>query len=143
MLQGHTYFIRIVARLNRVVDIGIASGSRPPLSDYAPTQPATVYLDDVIFEENVTAKVIVGYEAGEKTYDPFFYIGTVAPFATNGYTVTLPEYFRGLNYRVFTFDAGNADHVASVASIDNTVPSITFQGSNTGDTYGNNFIVVI
>jgi hypothetical protein len=106
--------------------------------DYSPI----VYVDDIVFEEDVIGKVIVGYEEGEKTYDPFFHVGTVAPFTGAGFTATLPEYFRGLNYRIFVFDAGNADHIAQVASTDNTVPSITFQGGSSG-TYGNNYIVVV
>lgn len=95
----------------------------------------TVYIDDVVFEENVNEPVIVGYEQSLQPYYDFTYIRK-GHFDANGtQQIVLPDYFRGMNFDVFIMPTGNWEWYSTslsagepriqVDSINNMVPSFT------------------
>lgn len=131
MLEGHLYSFAINLIISKTTSFNRESRNTRELDDYRPTSTNSLYIDDIIYEENILGKVLVGYEDGITEYNPFFHIATEPTFNSPGKTVTLPKYFRGMNYEVFVV---TNDSRVSVASTDNKVPNVTFSGSG-GCTY--------
>ena len=94
-----------------------------------------VYVDDMTYELNVNEPVIVGYTESTQPYYDFTYIRK-GHFDTNGtQQITLPDYFKGLNFDVFIMPTGDWEWYSSsldagepriqLDSINNTIPSFT------------------
>ncbi len=118
----HTYRIRVVMSASDDFDSDSTIDSDAIM--YA-------YFDDIVWELDVNESVITGYEEGTKPYNDFTYIrkGEI-PTGTTQKQVTLPDYFRGLNFDVLVSQLENYATPA-LLSINNKIPSFTVSGENT------------
>ena len=121
LTSGHNYGIWIDVRFF----VSIHEGSDQTSS--------IVYIDNVLFEEEVNDPVIVGYDLSEKPYYDFTYIRK-GHFAANGQQqVTLPDYFKDMNFDVYITPAGNWDWniqyppKITLLSVNNKIPSFTLE----------------
>lgn len=95
----------------------------------------SIFVDDIIFEEDVNEPVIVGYTQSEHPYYDFTYIKK-ATFAVgeSQLQIILPDYFKGLNFDVYLTPPHKWEYYwrtddefpsLELLSINNTIPSFT------------------
>jgi len=123
LLTGnHTYQIYLIILANDSGDAG----------EYQElTQTTPIYIDDMIYELGVNESVITGYEEGTKPYNDFTYIRKDEILTgTTQKQITLPDYFRGLNFDVL-ISPRETYAAPTLLSINNKVPSFTVSGENT------------
>jgi hypothetical protein len=93
--------------------------------------PTTVYIDDIIYELDINEPVITGYEEGTKPYNDFTYTRKdELDSSTTEKQISLPDYFRGMNYDVLISPLEN-NNAPVLLSSNNTIPSFTVSGANT------------
>lgn len=101
------------------------------INDGSNDQQSILYIDDVTFELDVNESVITGYEQSEHTYYDFTYVRKDEILTgTTQKQITLPDYFRGLNFDVL-ISARETYAAPTLLSINNKVPSFTVSGENT------------
>lgn len=131
MIKDHVYGFMVNITLDRDF---IAVNDDPV------TQFMTVHFDDFFYESNVTGSIITGYAQGTVPYNPFIYVGSVT-FLTKTVTVTLPEYFKGLNFNVFLTNPGST--TATLDGINNKIPNFTASCAFAGATMKSVYIVTL
>jgi hypothetical protein len=110
---------------------------------------AILFVDDIVFEEDVNEPVIVGYTESAQPYYDFTYIKKGHFDGSGTQQITLPDYFKGLNFDVIVTPTGDFkwgglssssylgttywsfnESSIMVLSVNNTVPSFTVQYSS-------------
>lgn len=113
----------------------------------------TIFVDDIMFEENANGYVIVSTTQSEQPYYDFTYIkkNTFAA-SVSQMQITLPDYFRGLDFDVYLMSPAKWDYhywaedeppSLTLMSVNNTVPSFTASCSRNPSTAAVEFVYIV